>query len=71
MLTGMGATVEEIAERMCVDPADIRVLLALYADDVDDLWEEDAPASTVGIEEVPRALDPDNERGVPARYAPR
>jgi hypothetical protein len=43
----------------------VAAFLALYPDDVDDLWEEHGVLSKVGIGEVHAVLDPHCERTVP------
>lgn len=61
----MSATVDEVADAAYVSPGDILALLAMYPDDVTDLWEESGVLSKVGIDEVHDMLDPGCVRKVP------
>jgi hypothetical protein len=61
----VGATVDEVAEAVCVDPADVVALLKMYPADVDDLWEEEGVLSKVGVQDVHDMLNPHCERNVP------
>jgi hypothetical protein len=50
---------------VCVDPTDVVAFLALYPNDVTDLWEEPGVLSKVGVGEVHDVLNPYCARTVP------
>lgn len=61
----MGVTVDELAERICVDPGDIMVLVATYPPDVTDLWEEQGVLANVINDDLDDVLNPMCARTVP------
>lgn len=64
----MSATVDEMADAVYVFSGDVLALLAMYPDDVTDLWEEVGMLSKVGVDEVHDVLDPGCVRKVPEGY---
>jgi hypothetical protein len=64
-LMSAGATVDEVAERICLDPGDVLAVVRMSPPDVDDLWEEEGVLSRVGVHEVHGVLNPHCERTVP------
>lgn len=61
----MSATVEQVANAVFVSPGDVEAVLAMYPDDVTDLWEEEGVLTKAGIDEVHQVLDPGCVRRVP------
>jgi hypothetical protein len=51
-----------------VPSGDVVALIAMYPDDVDDLWIEEGVFSKVGIHEVHDTFDREFERTVPQLY---
>jgi hypothetical protein len=66
----MSATVDQVAQAVCVAPGDVVAVLAMYPDDVDDLWEEDGVLTKLGIDEVHEMFDHMCQRTVPQLYGP-
>lgn len=66
----MGGTVEELADRICVDPGDIMVMVATYPPDVADVWEEAGVLGNAISDDLDDTLNPMCARTVPELYPP-
>lgn len=66
----MGVTVDELAERLCVDRGDILAMVGMYPPDETHVWEEEGVLSNIANDDIDATLNPVGARTVPELYYP-